>query len=158
MEAKMRISELARLVGSNAETIRYYEREGLLPKASRSESNYRIYSDAHRERLTFIRHCRNLDMTLGEIRTLLHFKTSPEENCGEVNRLLDEHIEHVVRRIGELQELERQLRDLRGCCPDGRLAAACGILEGLSQPPLEKISGNHVPGVHASFAMNTDKP
>ncbi|OHC64622.1 MAG: Cd(II)/Pb(II)-responsive transcriptional regulator [Rhodocyclales bacterium GWA2_65_20] len=153
----MKISELARLAGSNAETIRYYEREGLLPKATRSESNYRIYSDTHLERLTFIRHCRNLDMTLGEIRTLLHFKASPEENCGEVNRLLDEHIEHVVRRIGELQELERQLRDLRGCCPDGRQAAACGILEGLSQPSLEKASGNHVPGVHESFASNTGK-
>lgn len=75
----MKIGELARLAGSNAETIRYYEREGLLPKASRSESNYRIYTDAHLERLTFIRHCRNLDMTLGEIRTLLHFKASPEE-------------------------------------------------------------------------------
>ena len=154
----MKIGELARLAGSNAETSRYYEREGLLPKASRSESNYRIYTDAHLERLTFIRHCRNLDMTLGEIRTLLHFKASPEENCGEVNRLLDEHIEHVARRIGELQELERQLRDLRGCCLDGRQAAACGILEGLSQPSLGNGSGNHIPGVHTSFAIKTDKP
>lgn len=154
----MKISELARLAGSNTETIRYYEREGLLPKAGRNESNYRIYTAAHLEWLTFIRHCRNLGMTLGEIRTLLYFKASPEENCGEVNHLLDEHIEHVVRRIGELQELERQLRDLRGCCPDSRQAAACGILEGLSQPSLEKVSGNHVPGAHASFINNTDKP
>ena len=154
----MKIGELARLAGSNAETIRYYEREGLLPKAGRSESNYRIYTPAHLERLIFIKHCRNLDMTLGEIRTLLHFNVSPEENCGEVNRLLDEHIEHVARRIGELQELERQLRDLRERCPDGRQVAACGILEGLSQPSLEKVSANHVPGVHASFANNTDKP
>lgn len=153
----MKIGELARLAGSNAETIRYYEREGLLPKASRSESNYRIYTVAHMERLTFIRHCRNLDMTLGEIRTLLHFKASPEENCGEVNQLLDEHIEHVARRIVELQELERQLRDLRECCPDGRQAAACGILEGLSQTSLEMASGNHVLGVHPSFPNNTDK-
>lgn len=154
----MKIGELAQLAGSNAETIRYYEREGLLPKAGRSESNYRIYTDSHLERLIFIKHCRNLDMTQGEIRTLLHFKASPEENCGEVNQLLDEHIEHVVRRIGELQELERQLRNLRGCCPDGRQAAACGILEGLSQPSLERASANHVPGVHASFTNNTDKP
>lgn len=154
----MKIGELARLAESNVDTIRFYEREGLIPNASRSESNYRIYTPAHLERLIFIKHCRNLDMTLCEIRTLLHFKASPEENCGEVNRLLDEHIEHVVRRIGELQDLERQLRDLRGCCPDGRQAASCGILEGLSQPSLEKMAGNHVPGVHSSFAINTDKP
>lgn len=156
-ETTMKIGELARLAGSNAETIRYYEREGLLPKAGRSESNYRIYTPAHLERLIFIKHCRNLDITLCEIRTLLRFKASPEENCGEVNRLLDEHIEHVARRIGELRELERQLRDLRGCCPDGRQAASCGILEGLSQPSLENASENHVPGAHASFTNNTDK-
>ena len=104
----MKISELARLAGSNAETIRYYEREGLLPKASRSESNYRIYTAAHLERLTFIRHCRNLDMTLGEIRTLLHFKASPEENCGEVNRLLDEHIESLLRLRDIVQAEDRE--------------------------------------------------
>jgi Cd(II)/Pb(II)-responsive transcriptional regulator len=137
----MKIGALAKLAGSNAETIRYYEREGLLPKAGRNESNYRIYSVAHLEKMAFIKHCRNLDMTLGEIRMLLHFKASPEKNCGEVNRLLDEHIEHVARRIGELQELERQLRDLRGCCPDARQVSACGILEGLSQPSQDRVSG-----------------
>jgi len=106
----MKIGELARLAGSNVETIRYYEREGLLPIPGRSEGNYRIYGPMHQERLTFIRHCRGLDMTLDEIRTLLHFKESPEENCGEVNRLLDDHIGHVVRRIGELQALENSSR------------------------------------------------
>ena len=75
----MKIGELARLAGSNVETIRYYEREGLLPKPGRSEGNYRIYGPMHLERLTFIRHCRGLDMTLDEIRTLLHFKESPED-------------------------------------------------------------------------------
>ncbi len=128
----MKIGELARFSGSNVETIRYYEREGLLPKPRRSEGNYRIYSPMHLERLTFIRHCRGLDMTLNEIRTLLHFKESPEENCGEVNRLLEERIGHVVRRIGELQELEKQLLELRGRCPGERRASTCGILEGLS--------------------------
>ena len=145
----MKIGELARLAGSNVETVRYYEREGLLPKPGRSEGNYRIYGVMHQERLTFIRHCRSLDMTLDEIRTLLRFKESPEENCGEVNRLLDEHIGHVVRRIGELQALEKQLLELRSRCPDNRQASTCGILEGLSQSGISaEPMGNHIPGVH----------
>ena len=147
----MKIGELARLAGSHVETIRYYEREGLLPIPGRSEGNYRIYGPMHLERLTFIRHCRSLDMTLDEIRTLLRFKESPEENCGEVNRLLDEHIGHVVRRIGELQALEKQLLELRGRCPDDRRASTCGILEGLSQSGInEKPTENHIPGVHGT--------
>jgi DNA-binding transcriptional MerR regulator len=62
------------------ETIRYYEREGLLREPSRSEGNYRLYTDTHIERLQFIRHCRSLDMTLEEIRNLLRFRDSLEEN------------------------------------------------------------------------------
>lgn len=90
-------------------------------------------------------------MTLDEIRTLLRFKESPEENCGEVNRFLDEHIGHVVRRIGELQALEKQLLELRDRCTDERRASNCGILEGLSQSGInEKPTENHIPGVHGS--------
>lgn len=154
----MKIGELARLAGSNVETIRYYERKGLLPKPGRSEGNYRIYGVMHQERLTFIRHCRSLDMTLDEIRTLLRFKESPEENCGEVNRLLDEHIGHVVRRIGELQALEKQLLELRSRCPDDRRASTCGILEGLSQSGISaEPMGNHIPGVHGmALPLSTD--
>lgn len=147
----MKIGELARLARSNVDTIRYYEREGLLAEPGRSEGNYRIYGSMHLERLTFIRHCRGLDMTLDEIRTLLHFKESPEENCGEVNRLLDEHIGHVVRRIGELQVLEKLLLELRSRCPDDRPPSTCGILEGLSQSGIGvEPTGNHISGVHGT--------
>lgn len=145
----MKIGELARLAGTQAETIRFYEREGLLPKTRRSEGNYRVYSPTHLERLTFIRHCRSLDMTLSEIRVLLHFKELPEENCGEVNRLLDEHIGHVAQRIDELQNLEIQLRELRQRCIHASQAADCGILDGLSQLVSDADSHkNHVTGVH----------
>ena len=85
----MRIGDLAESTGTAVETIRFYEREGLIPAARRAENNYRVYTDAHVERLAFIRHCRNLDMTLDEIRTLLRFKDAPTRNCGDVNALLD---------------------------------------------------------------------
>ena len=75
----MKIGELAKATGTQTETIRYYEREQLLPTAKRTESNYRVYDGSHVERLAFIRHCRSLDMTLDEIRVLLHFKDAPGE-------------------------------------------------------------------------------
>ena len=130
----MKIGELARVTGSVVETIRFYEREGLLPQAERTDGNYRIYGQDHAERLAFIRNCRNLDMTLKEIRALLRFKEAPTENCGEVNALLDEHIGHVADRIRELKALEKNLKALRMQCQDANASKDCGILQGLSDP------------------------
>lgn len=129
----MRIGELAKLAQTQSENIRFYEREGLLPEANRTEANYRVYDESHIQRLAFIRHCRSLDMTLGEIRTLLHFKDAPEENCHEVNALLDEHIDHVATRIRELRVLEKELKSLRLLCQAANASADCGILSGLEK-------------------------
>ena len=151
----MKIGELAKATGTQTETIRFYEAEGLLPKAGRTESNYRVYGQAHVARLSFIRHCRSLDMTLGEIQTLLRFKDAPEQNCEEVNELLDEHIGHVAERIKELRHLQTELKELREQCGAAREAAACGILNGLDKAAREtpKRAFNpqrgHVHGSHA---------
>ena len=109
----MKIGELSRAAATPVETIRYYEREGLLPEPPRTENNYRVYGQDQLERLAFIRHCRTLDMTLDEIRVLLRFKDAPTEDCGAVNRLLDEHLGHVEARIHELRTLRRQLLNLK---------------------------------------------
>jgi len=128
----MKIGELAKAACTQVETIRYYEREGLLPLAPRSDANYRVYEDVHVERLAFIRHCRSLDMTLDEVRLLLRFKDAPQNDCTEVNALLDEHIGHVAMRIRELRQLEKQLTALREQCASAQDAAHCGILNGLA--------------------------
>jgi Cd(II)/Pb(II)-responsive transcriptional regulator len=99
MSGNLKIGDLGKRTDCPVETIRYYEQEGLLPAPARSQSNYRLYGDAHVERLQFIRHCRSLDMTLDEIRSLLRFRDAPEDNCEEVNLLLDQHIGHVARRM-----------------------------------------------------------
>ena len=149
----MKIGELALAAQTQVETIRYYEREGLLAAPARTDGNFRIYEDTHAERLSFIRHCRSLDMSLDEIRILLRFKDAPGANCGDVNTLLDAHIVHVAARIRELRVLERQLKSLREQCPQARDAAHCGILHELSQPacPGAPISGGHVHGAHGGF-------
>jgi DNA-binding transcriptional MerR regulator len=79
-DSLLKIGELAKLTGSQVETVRYYEREGLLPSPDRSEGNYRLYGTAHIEHLEFVLRCRSLDMTLSEIRQLLTFRDSPEQN------------------------------------------------------------------------------
>lgn len=112
----MKIGELARATDCPVETIRYYERESLLPEPARSEGNYRLYTQAHVERLTFIRNCRTLDMTLEEIRSLLRLRDSPEDQCESVNALIDEHIQHVKARIDGLVALQGQLLELRQHC------------------------------------------
>lgn len=129
----MKIGELATRSRTPVETIRYYEREGLLPAAPRSEGNYRLYGPAEAERLAFIRHCRTLDMTLDEIRVLLRFRDAPAADCGDVNTLLDAHIGHVTARIRELRHLERELKALRERCASPTDSDHCGILEGLVQ-------------------------
>lgn len=132
MDKSLRIGELAARTDCNIETIRFYEREGLLPAPARSDSNYRLYSDANVERLTFIRHCRSLDMALDDIRMLLKFRDAPDQNCGDIDALLDERIEHVTTRISELQALEKQLKSLRCLCKQESLAKECGILNELA--------------------------
>jgi Cd(II)/Pb(II)-responsive transcriptional regulator len=149
----MRIGELAQCTNTQVETIRFYEREGLLAAPGRSDGNYRIYDDEHAQRLSFIRHCRGLDMTLDEIRVLLRFKDTPTENCREVNELLDEHIGHVAQRVRELRQLEKQLKSLRETCLCAQDAQHCGILNELTaiskKPSKSAGREGHVHGSHS---------
>lgn len=144
----MKIGDLAKATGTQVETVRYYEREGLLAAPARTEANYRSYNESHVARLRFIRHCRSLDMTLDEIRALLVFKDDPAANCGAVNELLDDHIEHVADRIRELKRLQTELRELRAQCDAA--GASCGILETLDKNGKDAPSKAkpHVGGSH----------
>jgi len=149
----MKIGELARAALTPVDTIRYYEREGLLPLAPRSDGNYRIYGSDHVERLAFVRHCRALDMTLDEIRSLLRVRDTPQAPCADVNALLDAHITHVATRIRGLRQLEKQLKALRHQCAGAGDAAHCGILTELAQAPAPaapQSASAHLAGVHAA--------
>jgi len=149
----MKIGELAKATVTQVETIRYYEREGLLPSPGRTASNYRAYDEAHVQRLAFIRHCRCLDMSLDEIRVLLAHKERPQDACGQVDQLLDDHIGHVVHRIRELRALEKELRALKASCGANAAIQDCRILQGLERAAREHghhgSTGAHGEGVHA---------
>lgn len=130
----MTIGELAQAVQCTVATIRFYEKEGLLAAPRRTAGNYRSYGPRHLERLRFVRHCRTLDMTHGEIRALLALMDQPGEACGAVNELLDAHILRVRARARELAQLEGQLQALRDRCRTESRVADCGILRELAEP------------------------
>ena len=127
----IKIGELAKRTGATVETIRYYEKEHLLPEPSRSEGNYRLYNEEHIERLQFILHCRTLDMALDDVRILLEYWESPDKDCGDVNSLLDKQIYAVEIRMEELMHLKHHLTVLRQKCASSAPASSCGILNAL---------------------------
>jgi Cd(II)/Pb(II)-responsive transcriptional regulator len=127
----MRIGQLAAATGVDVETIRYYERIGLLPAAPRSRNGYRVYGLAHLERLAFIRHCRSLDMSLDEVRRLLDFVDRPARDPAGIDRLIDAQLARVRMRLASLQALERQLARLREQCAGDHAGGECGILHEL---------------------------
>jgi Cd(II)/Pb(II)-responsive transcriptional regulator len=127
----VRIGELGGKFAVDVETIRYYEREGLLPAPARSANGYREYGPDQAERLAFIRHCRALDMSLVDIKALLSFLESPGRDCAHVDDLVDNQLARVRARIKSMRSLERQLAALRMQCRSGRPAKKCGILNEL---------------------------
>ena len=129
----MRIGELARRSDCDVETLRFYEREGLLDVPAREANGYRCYGEAHLVQLKFIRHCRSLGIGLPDVRTLRRFQAHPEMACDEINRLIDGQIERIHQQVESLRTLERQLHTLRGTCHANQQASECGIMRNLAQ-------------------------
>ena len=124
----MRIGELAASADCDVQTVRFYEREGLLEEPQRETSGYRRYDARDLTRLNFIRHCRSLDIPLRHISQLLDLAVVPDQSCAQVDELLDGHIARVKQRIRALRALEKQLVALRQTC-DGDASRPCAILE-----------------------------
>jgi len=129
----MRIGELAKKSGTDVETVRYYEKTGLLDEPSRNAAGYREYKQAHQERLQFIRHCRSLQISLADIRVLLDFKNHPTARCEGVNVLLEHHIDRIREQMATLKLLEQQLTALRRQCGEPHSVQQCAIMQNLSE-------------------------
>lgn len=139
----MKIGELASKAGCDVQTVRFYEREGLLEEPVRTGAGYRSYDQRHLGRLHFIRHCRSLDIPLPEVRKLLALAAQPDQSCAQVNELLDGHIALVRERLRALATLEEQLVALRRSC-DGPASHSCAILEAFMTS-----AGQHACACHA---------
>ena len=129
----MRIGELSKLSGVSVETIRYYEAQGLIPKAQRSLNNYRAYSEGHLKRLSFIRHCRSLDMSLDDIRLLSNVDARRSDDAARVHALINEHMHKIDEQIDALKKLRQHLGLLALCCHGNHQnGEPCGLIEGLT--------------------------
>lgn len=124
----MKIGELSSATGVDVGTIRFYERSGLLAAPLRQSNGYRSYGPEHLEGLSFVRHCRALDMPLADVQRLLDFTHRPVQDCDDIDQLVDAQIDRVRARLRSLQALEKQLVVLRGKCGTDHRMGACGIL------------------------------
>lgn len=132
----MRINELAKRTGVSARNIRFYEESGLLPEAARSGNGYRDYSDQDVEQLLFIRRCRDLQIPLQELKTLVRLKADELAPCDAVDRVIQEQLQQVRQKQQELAILEQQLLALASDCSNNRIAD-CRIIERLRMPNLQ---------------------
>lgn len=124
----LRIGDLARSTGTTVETIRYYERIGLLAEPGRTTGNYRAYAAQDLKRLNFIRHARGLGFEVAEIRSLLDLADHPERDCSEADTIASGHLLAVQAKIDQLKLLHAELARMVGVCRGGR-AADCRVLE-----------------------------
>ena len=107
--------------GVNIETIRYYEREGVIPRAPRTPTNRRLYGDEDIARLRFVKRCRDLGFSIPDIRTLLDLSAGNDAPCADVKALGERHLRGVRRKLDELVNLERALAELVKRCDAGRI-------------------------------------
>jgi DNA-binding transcriptional MerR regulator len=131
----LKIGDLARATGTTVETIRYYERIGLLAGPPRTEGNCRYSGASDLARLDFIRHARDLGFDIAEIRSLIDLAHNPDQDCADADRIATGHLEAVERKIASLALLRDELVRMVGACRGGR-AADCRVLEVLGRHDL----------------------
>ncbi len=125
------IGDLSRRTGVKVPTIRYYEQMGLLDAPERSEGNQRRYGISELERLAFIRHARDLGITIGAVRELIELSGHAEKPCADADRIAKEQLRSVRERIAQLKRLEKELARIATCCT-GETVGDCYVIRALS--------------------------
>ncbi|MBI3678592.1 MAG: helix-turn-helix domain-containing protein [Proteobacteria bacterium] len=132
VDAEFSIGTLAKESSVNIETIRYYEKIGVMPKPARSMGGYRLYTSDHLKRLSFIRRGRELGFSLDELRGLLRLVDGHDYTCAEVRALTLDHVASIRQRIADLRRLERVMTSVASQC-SGRKVPDCPIIDALFQ-------------------------
>ena len=129
--AGLSIGQVGEATATQVETIRYYERIGLLPKPGRTSGNYRSYASEHVHRLAFIRRARELGFSIEDVRELLDLAGHLENPCAGIDQIAARHLAMIEGKITTLKRLRRELRDTLAACAGGRIAD-CRIVQALS--------------------------
>ncbi|MDF2373142.1 MAG: helix-turn-helix domain-containing protein [Rhizobiaceae bacterium] len=124
------IGELSKRTGVKIPTIRYYEQMGLIDAPERSEGNQRRYSKEGPQRLSFIRHSRELGFTIEDIKGLLELSQHPDKPCQDADKIAVQRLSDVRARIAKLRRLERELKRITACQADN--VASCAVIESLA--------------------------
>ncbi len=133
----MTVGKLAQTTGVNVETVRFYEREGLLPEPDRTSGGHRLYSDSDVQRLRFIQRAKDVGFTLKEINDLLFLRASDLATCGDVGDMARRKLAEIERKLALLSDMRNHLAALVEECPGGeRSAECCNILKDLDGDPL----------------------
>lgn len=127
------IGRMAKATGTKIETIRYYERIGLLRAPSRTDGNYRSYGEEELVRLSFIRRSRDLGFSIDQIRELLQLSDDRERDCTGVDQIARTHLVEVERKLADLGRLRIELKALITSCKGGSIAE-CRIIDALGPP------------------------
>jgi len=135
------IGDVAKSTGVKIETIRYYEREGILQPPQRGQNGYRLYTAAHIERLMFVKRCRALGFSLQETKVLLSLADSKTRTCRQISTIAETKLRDVRAKIADLKRMESVLKDYVDVCP-GDATADCPIVAALSHRP--DAVGRHV--------------
>ena len=133
MATERTIGRLAKAVGVNIQTVRYYERLNLLGPTARKPSGYRLYGSEEERRLRFIKNAQSLGFTLREISELLNLRVSAKARCGDIQRRAQAKLEQVEAKVRDLRDLAGVLQHLIGACEAGRPTDHCPILESLER-------------------------
>lgn len=126
-----RSGDISKLCNVNKETLRYYERKGLIPEPVRSDSGYRLYPEHTVTRILFIKRIQELGFTLSEIDKLLGVVDKDDVRCADMNDFVVQKLEYVQLKIRDLQRIECMLKDLKDRCPDEKAIHECPIIEAL---------------------------
>jgi Cu(I)-responsive transcriptional regulator len=129
--SQLTIGKLAKATGTKVETVRFYEKMGLLPPPARTQSNYRIYEVMHLERLSFIRRARELGFPLDQVRDLLGLADQTDRSCAEVDMIARQHLDEVERKIADLAAMRDELTEVLSRCQHDTIAQ-CRIIETLA--------------------------
>jgi Hg(II)-responsive transcriptional regulator len=138
----LKVGELAKRSRVSLQTIRYYEREGLLPKPPRLRSGYRLFSPDLVGQVQFIKRAQKLGFSLADIRQLLSIQAHPEKQCADVRRLAETKLAEIERKIGELEAIRQVLRDLAKRCPGRGPSHRCPIIKALIEDDKSRV---HLP-------------
>lgn len=130
----MTSGELAKKAGVNTETLRYYERKGLIAEPPRTASGYRQYSEDTVVRIRFIKRCQDLGFSLREITELLALRVDPDTTCDDVRDRATDKLKDTQQKIRELQRIRRALETMIATCEERESMGECPILEALEQP------------------------